>query len=69
MAYLRLQNPYHDEEIKVEEDYTLITDMMGWLERGNIPFLQLHQIEPEERFITISPQNFAKIDLYDDKEE
>ena len=35
---------------------------------GNIQCLQLHQIEPEDRMITISPKNFAKIDYYEAEE-
>ena len=69
MAYLKLQNPYMDETIKVKEDCKRIEDMLGWIERGNIQFLQLQQIEPENRMITISPKNFAKIDYYDDEVE
>lgn len=42
-----------------------ILDMLEWLEVGNIQCLQLQQIEPEERIITISPKNFAKIDYYE----
>lgn len=68
MAYLRLQNPYMDYTIKVKEDCKRINDMLGWLEVGNIQSLQLHQIEPEDRMITISPKNFAKIDYYDEVE-
>lgn len=68
MTEIRLQNPYMDETIKVKEGYKLIRDMLEWLERGNIDYLQLQQIEPEERMITISPKNFAKIDYYEAKE-
>lgn len=68
MTNIRLQNPYMDETIKVKEGYKLIRDMLEWLGRGNIDYLQLHQIEPEERMITISPKNFAKIDYYEAKE-
>lgn len=45
-----------------------ISDMLQWLEVGNIQCLQLHQIEPEDRMITISPKNFAKIDYYEVEE-
>ena len=65
MTKIRLQNPYMDETIKVKEDRKRILDMLEWLEVGNIQCLQLQQIEPEERVITISPKNFAKEDLYD----
>lgn len=68
MANLRLQNPYHDETIKVKEDCSLIEDMLEWIEQGNMQYLQLHQIEPEDRMITISPKNFAKIDYYEGEE-
>lgn len=68
MTEIRLQNPYMDETIKVKEGYKLIRDMLEWLGRGNIAYLQLQQIEPEERMITISPKNFAKIDYYEAKE-
>lgn len=68
MTEIRLQNPYMDETIKVKEDCERIRDMLGWLEVGNIQCLQLQQIEPEERMITISPKNFAKIDYYEVEE-
>jgi len=58
-----------DETIKVKEDCKLIRDMLKWLERGNIEYLCLQQIEPEKRVITISPKNFAKIDYYEEEEE
>lgn len=68
MTNIRLQNPYKDVEIKVKEDYNLVLQMLEWLERGNIRFLQFHQIEPEERLITINPKNFAKVEFYEDEE-
>nr|UVY36292.1 MAG: hypothetical protein [Bacteriophage sp.] len=68
MTEIRLQNPYMDETIKVKEGYKLIRDMLEWLGRGNIDYLQLQQIKPEERMITISPKNFAKIDYYEVEE-
>nr|UVY29369.1 MAG: hypothetical protein [Bacteriophage sp.] len=68
MTNIRLQNPYMDETIKVKEDRKHILDMLEWLEVGNIQYLQLQQIEPEERIITISPKNFAKIDYYEVEE-
>lgn len=43
--------------------------MLEWLEVGNIQCLQLHQIEPKDRMITISPKNFAKIDYYEEEVE
>lgn len=57
MTEIRLQNPYMDETIKLE-----------WIEQGNMEFLRLHQIEPEDRVITISPKNLAKIDYYEVEE-
>lgn len=68
MTNIRLQNPYMDETIKVKEDLKRILDMLKWLGQGNIDYLQLQQIEPEERIITISPKNFAKIDYYEVEE-
>ena len=68
MTEIRLQNPYMDETIKVKENLKHILDMLGWLEVGNIQCLQLQQIDPEERIITISPKNFAKIDYYEVEE-
>lgn len=68
MTNIRLQNPYMDETIKVKENLKCILDMLGRLEVGNIQCLQLQQIDPEERIITISPKNFAKIDYYEAEE-
>lgn len=68
MANLRLQNPYFDQTIKVKEDCKRIEDMLGRIELGNMQFLQLHQIDPDDRMITISPKNFAKIDYYEDED-
>lgn len=68
MTNIRLQNPYMDETIKVKENLKRILDMLQWLEVGNIQCLQLQQIEPEKRMITISPKNFAKIDYYEAEE-
>lgn len=64
MTKIILKNPYFEEEIKVKESYKLITDMLGWLEVGNIQCLQLQQIEPTESMITIHPKHFAKIEFY-----
>lgn len=63
MTEIRLQNPYVDETIKVRENYAQIAKMLEWLARGNIDYLQLIQIEPKERMITINPKHFAKIDF------
>ena len=68
MTDIRLQNPYSDEVIKVKEDYGHILNMLEWLERANIDYLHLQQIEPTETIITISPKNFAKIDFYEIEE-
>lgn len=57
-----------DYTIKVEEDCKRISDMLGWIEQGNMQFLQLHKIKPEDRMVTISPKNFAMIDYYDEEE-
>lgn len=63
MTEIRLQNPYVDEIIKVRESYGQIAKMLEWLEQGNIDYLQLIQIEPEQRMITINPKHFAKIEF------
>ncbi|AZF89523.1 hypothetical protein [Streptococcus pneumoniae] len=67
MTKIRLQNPYEDVEIKVKEDYNLVLQMLEWLERGNIRYLRLHQIEPKERIVTINPRHFAKIEFYEEE--
>lgn len=69
MTNIRLQNPYMDETIKVKEDYKYILNMLKWIEQGDVNYLYLQQIEPEERVITISPKNFAKIDYYEEEVE
>ena len=69
MTEIRLQNPYVDETIKVRESYTQIAKMLERLERGNIEYLQLIQVEPEERMIAINPKHFAKIDFKIDEVE
>ena len=63
MTKIVLKNPYFEEEIKVRENYGQIAKLLEWLARGNIDYLQLIQIEPEERMITINPKNFAKIEF------
>ena len=68
MTNIRLQNPYMDETIKVRDECKQILKMLEWLGRGNIDYLQLIQIEPEERMITINPKHFAKVDFYEDEE-
>lgn len=64
MAKIRLQNPYMDETIEVKESLDYIRYKLKDLNYGNIGYIQLHQIKPEERLITISPKNFAKVDFY-----
>lgn len=66
MAKIVLKNPYFEEEIKVKENYDLVLQMLEWLERGNINYLHLQQIEPTETIITINPKNFAKIEFYEE---
>ena len=68
MAKIRLQNPNFDETIEVKESLDYIRYKLKDLNYGNIGYIQLNQIEPEERVITISPKNFAKIDFYKDDE-
>lgn len=68
MTRILLRNPNFEEEIKVKEDYRHILNMLEWLERGNIDYLHLQQIEPNETIITISPKNFAKIEFYEEVE-
>jgi hypothetical protein len=68
MAKIRLQNPYIDETIEVKESLDYIGYKLKDLDYGNIGYIQLHQIEPEERLITISPKNFAKVDFFKDEE-
>ena len=69
MAKIRLQNPYIDETIEVKESLDYIRYKLKDLNYGNIGYIQLYQIEPEERLITISPKNFAKVDFYKDEED
>lgn len=69
MTNLRLQNPYLDQTIKVKEDCSYIEDMLEWIEQGNMQYLKLHQVQPDDRMITISPKNFAKIDYYEEEVE
>lgn len=63
MTEIRLQNPQVDDVIKVRESYGQIAKMLDWIEQGNINYLRLIQIEPEERLITINPKHFAKIEF------
>ena len=68
MAKIRLQNPYMDETIEVKESLDYRRYKLKDLKYGNIGYIQQHQIESEERLITISPKNFAKVDFYKDDE-
>ena len=68
MAKLVLRNPYFEEEITVREDRTYFEHSLDNLNYGYVKCIQLHQIEPNEALITINPKNFAKIEIYDDKE-
>lgn len=68
MTKILLRNPNFEEEIKVEEGYGHILNMLEWLERGNIDYLHLQQVEPNEAIITINPKNFAKIEIYGEVE-
>ena len=68
MTNIRLQNPYMDETIKAKESCKHILNRIEELNFGYICCIQLHQIEPEERLITINPKNFAKVDFYEDEE-
>ena len=61
MAKIRLQNPYIDETIEVKESLDYIRYKLKDLNYGNIGYIQLHQIEPEERVITISPRTLQKL--------
>lgn len=68
MTKIVLKNPYFEEEIKVKESCKRIADMLGFMETGNMHYLQLQQIEPTETIITINPKHFAKIEFYEDEE-
>lgn len=68
MAKLVLKNPYFEEEITVREDRTYFEHSLDNLNYGRANCIRLHQIEPNEALITINPKNFAKIEIYDDKE-
>lgn len=69
MTKIILKNPYFEEEIKVKESYKHITDMLGWLEVGNIQCLKLQQIEPTETMITLNPKHFGKIEFYEEEDK
>ena len=67
MAKIVLKNPYFEEEIKVKESHKRITDMLNWMEQGNLDFITLHQVKPSENIITLNPKHFAKIEIYEDE--
>ena len=69
MTKIVLKNPYFEEEIKVKDSYENVIDMLKFLERGNINYLQLQQIEPTETIITINPKHFAKIEFHKGEEK
>jgi hypothetical protein len=69
MTKIVLKNPYFEEEIKVKDSYENVIDMLKFIERGNIDYLQLQQIEPTETIITINPKHFAKIEFYEEEEK
>ena len=69
MTKIVLKNPYSEEQIKVKEDCTYISHSLDNLDYGNVNCIQLHQIEPEEAFITINPKLFAKIEFYEEVQD
>ena len=69
MTRIVLKNPFFEEEIKVKDSYENVIDMLKFLERGNINYLQLQQIEPTETIITINPKHFAKVEFYEGEEK
>jgi hypothetical protein len=68
MARIVLKNPYFEEDIKVKESHKRIADMLNWMERGNLDFMTLQQVEPNENIITLNPKHFAKIEIHEDEE-
>lgn len=69
MTKIILKNPYFEEEIKVKEDRTYILNSIDNLDFGNVNCILLSQVEPEEATITISPKQFAKIEIYEEVTE
>ena len=67
MGRLVLKNPYFEEEITVKEDRVYFENSLEILNYGHVQCIELHQIEPDEAFITINPKNFAKVEFYDTK--
>lgn len=68
MTKIILKNPYFEEEIKVKEDRIYILNSIDNLDFGNVNCILLSQVEPEEATITISPKQFAKIEIYEEVE-
>lgn len=68
MGKLVLKNPYFEEEIKVKEDRKYILNSIDNLDYGNVNCILLSQVEPVETVITISPKQFAKIEIYEEEE-
>ena len=68
MTKIILKNPYFEEEIKVKEDRTYILNSIDNLDFGNVNCILLSQVEPEEATITISPKQFAKIEIDEEVE-
>lgn len=68
MTKIILKNPYFKEEIKVKEDRIYILNSIDNLDFGNVNCILLSQVEPEEATITISPKQFAKIEIYEEVE-
>lgn len=68
MTKIILKNPYFEEEIKVKEDRTYILNSIDNLDFGNVNCILLSQVEPEKATITISPKQFAKIEIYEEVE-
>ena len=69
MTKIILKNPYFEEEIKVKEDLRYISGCLEDIDFGHISCIHLHQIEPEEVFITINPKHFAKIEYYEEEDK
>ena len=69
MAIIVMKNPYFEEEIKVKQNSEYFCNRLEDIEFGRIECIQLDQIEPTEALITISPKQFAKIEVFDDDKE
>lgn len=69
MARIVMKNPYYEEEIKVKQNSKYFRYRLEDLQFGRIECIQLDQIEPTKVLITISPKQFAKIEVFDDEDE